>query len=118
MDLLAHVHRWIERSWDDMGSKFSSGDIGVAQFPLFRADDLGYPLKNKPLATWRLQKGRLVVDSSVVLARVPYVAFCLNDAVPGEARIHVQWAPRCGYGYVLNFAKSEQEPTEQIAWIS
>ena len=118
MELLAQVHRWIERSWNEVGSQFDQGDIGVAQFPLFRADDLAYPFKNKPLATWRLHQGKLIDDPTIALARVPYVAFCVNEGTAGEVRAHVQWAPRCGYGYVLNFAGAGQQPSEHVAWIS
>ena len=117
MALLLHAKEWIERTWREMGSSFTAHDIPVAQFVLLNVDDLSFPFKNQPIETWRLAAGRLLNDPTTKLSRVPYVAFSLDEQ-NSKMHVQVQWAPRCGYGYIVIFGLSGQVANQDMRWVS
>lgn len=100
-----------------MGASFNANDLPVAQFPQFDVDDLSYPFKKKPLSTWRLLNGTLISDSAAKVQRVPYIAFCIDEA-KAEMGIQVQWASRCGYGVTIRFSPSGEIAEQKMRWVS
>lgn len=117
MALLPHAKEWIERAWREMGSSFAVNDIPVAQFDLLDVDNLSFPFKNQPIETWRLAAGGLLRDPTTKLSRVPYVAFSLDEQ-NCKMHVQVQWATRCGYGYIVTFGPSGQVVNQDMRWVS
>lgn len=117
MTLLSATQEWIECSWREMGKEFGADDVPVAQFNLFETDDLSFPFKNTKIASWRLLSGNLTPDLGAKITRVPYIAFCLDEP-NSMVRIHVQWAPRCGYGWNLSFGPLGDVIKQDMRWVS
>lgn len=115
--LIEHAIRWIEASWREEGSKFGAENIPVAQFDAMDVDDMSYPLRNQGSATWLLQRGALIPTVNVAIARVPYVAFALLEDKT-QMHVHVQWAPRCGYGFEVSFDRGGEVLEQRMRWVS
>jgi len=117
MQLQSLASSWIEQAWLQTGKSFEAFAVPVARYVRFDVDDLAFPFRNSPLETWMLEDGILVAKANVRIARVPYVAFCLDDARK-EMHVQVQWAPRCGYGYDVAFGEDGSKISENMRWVS
>ena len=117
MTLLAHTKRWIENSWREVGASFNANRVPVVQFENLNVDNLSYAFKNEGVVSWFLNEGTLELDGEAKIARVPYIAFSINEA---QQRLHiqVQWAGRCGYGYEILFSESGEVVNQKMCWIS
>jgi len=117
MNLQSAMQAWIECSWQEMGRNFGADDLPVTQYEKFCTDDLSFPFKNVPIRSWRLVLGKLQLAKGEKISRVPYIAFCL-DELDSAARVQVQWAPRCGYGWDLTFGPVGEVVAQKMRWVS
>ena len=117
MNLQSALAIWIEHAWREMGKELGAEDVPVGQYKKFDTDDLSFPFKNLPLDSWRLISGKLISDGAAKISRVPYIAFCLDEA-SSVVTIQVQWAPRCGYGWELTLGSADEVVKQKMCWVS
>lgn len=106
--LLGLAREWLARETRKPVSMFTTNDVAIAQFILFDALNLSDPFANPPMASWRSAAGELVPDVTARRPHEPFVAIALCVS-KSTMRVHVQWAPGSGFGYVVNLGRPSSQ---------
>ncbi|WP_133155318.1 hypothetical protein [Kinneretia aquatilis] len=118
MSTFAFSENWIETSWREMGQQFCKEKIPAARYAKLAVDDLAFPIKNKPSQTWMLDSGKLLSSSTEIrITRIPFIAFSIDEDA-NTLNIQVHWAPRCGYGFEVQFDQSGLVISQKMRWVS
>ena len=116
MDTTSKALKWIETAWTEEGHKFAD-KVPVVRFQNLDVDDPRFSDSNRPMQSWILVGGKLQKDSSVVIAKIPYVTFSVDEQT-SVMRVQLFWAGRCGYGFEITFNERGEVMDKKMCWIS
>lgn len=101
-----------------MGQQFCKERIPAARYIELPVDDLAFPMKNKPSQTWMLDSGKLLpLSTEIAITKIPFIAFSIDENT-NTLNIQVHWAPRCGYGFEIQFDQTGLVKSQKMRWVS